>query len=180
MGGDQLPAQLAPFKEKFMRSRAANGLMGGLFAFAGLFSQIAPASAASGASGDLILVTVDKARVVRLPEEIHTLVIGQPGVADVVMLKNTGMGVITGKSFGETNLIALDGQGNLVNEWTVRVGAGTAPVAKAISARRFACRPLNCRIPRTRRRNARAPSRRTRTSAPASETQKCQAFETNA
>lgn len=78
---------------------------------------------AAAAQGELILVSVDKARVARIPEKTQTLVIGQPGIADVTVLKAGGMGVITGKSFGETNLIALDPQGNLLGEWTVRVVA---------------------------------------------------------
>lgn len=93
--------------------------IGGLLALAGLFAQ----SDALAASGGMVQVMVDKARVARIPDHTQILVVGQPGVADVTMLKNTGMGVITGKSFGETNLMALDAQGNLLGEWTVRVGA---------------------------------------------------------
>ncbi len=93
--------------------------IGGLLALAGVLAQ----SDAFAASSDVVRVSVDKARVARIPDHTQILVIGQPGVADVTMLKNTGMGVITGKSFGETNLMALDAQGNLLGEWTVKVGA---------------------------------------------------------
>ncbi|HUO53893.1 MAG TPA: pilus assembly protein N-terminal domain-containing protein [Rhodoblastus sp.] len=77
---------------------------------------------AGAAPAEIVQVSVDKARVARIPEKTQTLIIGQPGIADVTMLKTSGMGVITGKSFGETNLIALDAQGNLLGEWIVRVG----------------------------------------------------------
>src|SRR6266568_4904690 len=99
-----------------MRLHAIRSI-GGLLALAGVFAQ----SNAFANSGDMVLVYVDKARIARIPEKTQTLVVGQPGIADVTMLKNSGMSVITGKSFGETNLIALDSQGNLLGEWVIRV-----------------------------------------------------------
>jgi Flp pilus assembly secretin CpaC len=84
-------------------------------------AALAAPTCAQSAQGDLVFVTVDKARVARIPDRTQTLIIGQPGIADVTMLKNSGMGVITGKSFGETNMIALDAQGEMLGEWTIRV-----------------------------------------------------------
>ena len=84
-------------------------------------AALATQTCAGAAFGDMVYVTVDKARVARIPDKTQTLIIGQPGVADVTMLKNSGMGVITGKSFGETNMIALDAQGEMLGEWTIRV-----------------------------------------------------------
>lgn len=94
---------------------------------------------------DLVLVTVDRARIARIPEKTQTLVIGQPGIADVTMLKNSGMGVITGKSFGETNLIALDGEGNMLGEWIIRVGAEQSDllVQNGLNRESYICAP-NC------------------------------------
>jgi Flp pilus assembly secretin CpaC len=104
---------------------------------------VAPALAAG--TRDLVVVTVDRARIARIPEKTQTLVIGQPGIADVTMLKNSGMGVITGKSFGETNLIALDGEGNMLGEWIIRVGAEKADllVQNGTSRESYICAP-NC------------------------------------
>jgi Flp pilus assembly secretin CpaC len=102
----------------FMRLHAFRSI-GAALVLAGVFAH----GCAQAASNDVVVVDVDKARVARIPDNTETLVIGQPGIADVTMLKNTGMGVITGKSFGETNLIALDAKGNLLGQWTVRVGA---------------------------------------------------------
>ncbi len=117
-------------------------LCGGIFAPCG--GILAP-SGARAASVDLVQVSVDKARVARIPDHTQILVIGQPGIADVTMLKNSGMGVITGKSFGETNLIALDAQGNLLGEWTVRVGAeqGGLLVQNGLNRESYICAP-NC------------------------------------
>ncbi len=93
--------------------------MGAAFVLAGVLSL----GGARAASNDIVLVAIDKARVARIPDKTDTLVVGQPAIADVTILKSTGLGVITGKSFGETNLIALDAKGVLLGEWTVRVTA---------------------------------------------------------
>lgn len=74
-------------------------------------------------AAEFLRVSLDKARLARLPQQTQTLIIGQPGIADVTLLKAGGLGVVTGKSFGETNLVALDGQGGVLGEWTIRVGA---------------------------------------------------------
>ncbi len=115
--------------------------VGGLLALAGVFAQ----SNALAASDDLVLVSVDKARVARIPDHTQILIIGQPGIADVTMLKNSGMGVITGKSYGETNLMALDARGNLLGEWTVRVGADKPDlvVQNGVNRESYICAP-NC------------------------------------
>ena len=42
-------------------------------------------------------------------------------IADVTMLKNNNSMVITGKGFGQTNLIAIDAAGSLIEEEQIRV-----------------------------------------------------------
>jgi Pilus formation protein N terminal region len=123
-----------------MRLLATAATIGFFWALAG---GLAPPCALA-ASRDLLQVSVDKARVARIPENTRILVIGQPGIADVTMLKNSGMGVITGKSFGETNLIALDAQGNPLGEWTVRVGGERADllVQNGLDRESYICSPL--------------------------------------
>ena len=61
-----------------------------------------------------IYVDLDYARILRLPEGAQTLVIGNPLIADVTMLKNNRLMVVTGKSFGATNFIILDNSGSQV------------------------------------------------------------------
>ena len=132
-----------------MRFDAAARVFGRAAVLAGLFATapilMAPAQAVAGPR-DLVTVTVDRARIARIPEKTQTLVIGQPGIADVTMLKNSGMGVITGKSFGETNLIALDGEGNMLGEWLIRVGDEKSDhllVQNGLSRESYICAP-NC------------------------------------
>ncbi len=68
-----------------------------------------------------IYVDLDYARILRLPDGAQTLVIGNPLIADVTMLKNNRLMVVTGKSFGATNLIILDNSGSQVGESLITV-----------------------------------------------------------
>jgi hypothetical protein len=85
-----------------------------LLAFAALLGP-------AGAQQKTIYVDLDYARILRLPEGAQTLVIGNPLIADVTMLKNNRLMVVTGKSFGATNLIILDNSGTQVGESTITV-----------------------------------------------------------
>ena len=84
-------------------------------AFAVAFGA-SPALAASRPESDLLKVTLDQAKVARLPPGTSTLIIGNPMIADVTMLKSNGSMVITGKGFGRTNLIAIDADGAVLSE----------------------------------------------------------------
>ena len=68
------------------------------------------ASGASPARAEtsMIAVTLDQAKIVKLAPGTATLIVGNPMIADVTMLKNNNTMVITGKGFGQTNLIAID------------------------------------------------------------------------
>ncbi len=90
-------------------------------------------------------VSVDRAKVIRLPERTQTVVIGNPAIADLAVQKS-GIVVVTGKSYGVTNLIALDGSGNLLAESTVSVTAATDGVVvlqRGTERQSFSCTP-NC------------------------------------
>ncbi len=76
---------------------------------------------AAAANERTIRVDLDYARIVKIPQGAQTLVIGNPLIADVTMLKNSPLMVITGKSFGTTNLIVLDRSGAQVGESIVTV-----------------------------------------------------------
>jgi Pilus formation protein N terminal region len=73
---------------------------------------------------DVIEVQIDQAKIIQLPEKTSTIIIGNPIVADVTLLKGSGNMVLTGKGFGETNLIALDNRGNSLGESIIRVKTG--------------------------------------------------------
>jgi Flp pilus assembly secretin CpaC len=79
----------------------------------------APALAAS--DDGVVSVYVDRAKVARLPPGVSTIVVGNPAIADVTMLKSNNVMVITGKGYGETNFILLDAKGEIVDEKKLRV-----------------------------------------------------------
>ncbi len=87
-------------------------------------------AAARANDGSTVTVSVDNAKVIRLPERTATVIVGNPIIADVSLQRN-GVVVLTGKSFGSTNLIALD-------------AAGTMLAESAISVRRAARRSSRC------------------------------------
>jgi Pilus formation protein N terminal region len=74
-----------------------------------------------GAAAD-IGVVLDHARLVRLPERVATIVVGNPLIADAAV-QTGGLMVITGKGYGVTNIIALDRSGAVLMEKTVEVVA---------------------------------------------------------
>jgi len=63
-----------------------------------------------------IRVDIDFARIIRLPEGARTLVLGNPLIADATLLRSDGLVVVTGKSFGSTNLLMLDADGARIAE----------------------------------------------------------------
>src|SRR5436190_15883004 len=67
-----------------------------------------------------INVIVDQATLVKLPDRVATLVIGNPVIADA-SVQAGGWIVITGKGYGATNIIALDRGGVVLMEKSVEV-----------------------------------------------------------
>lgn len=90
-----------------------------------LTAAVALALAAAPAAATLaetVVVPVDQARVLRLPSDTATVVIGNPLIADV-SLQSGGMLVLTGKGYGRTNLLALDRDGSVTMDVAVQVEA---------------------------------------------------------
>src|ERR1051325_11022033 len=80
-----------------------------------LAAATAGATAAPASGQPPLTVMIDHAKVVKLPERTQTVIVGNPIIADVTVQRN-GIMVVTGKSYGVTNLIALDGAGTLLSE----------------------------------------------------------------
>src|SRR5260370_19299363 len=97
---------------------------------------------AETASG-VLAITLDQAKIAKLPAGTATLIIGNPMIADVTMLKSSGSMVITGKGFGETNLIAVDSNGSGIEEQQLRVLPAKSAVILHHRASRvsYACNP---------------------------------------
>ena len=90
-----------------------------LFSLAFIAAVAAPI-AARAESTDPISVKVNMARILRISAPAATVIIGNPGVADVTIQDPQTL-VLTGKSYGQTNLIVLDSMGNPVADAMVSV-----------------------------------------------------------
>lgn len=110
-----------------------------------LIALAGPVRANEAVAQGTVSVLVDNAKVIRLPEKTQTVVVGNPMIADITLQKN-GVVVLTGKSFGSTNLIALDGKGAMLAESTISVQAPQAAiitVQRGLERASYSCTP-NC------------------------------------
>jgi hypothetical protein len=99
---------------------------------------------ATPTKADSVTITVDEARVMKLPDRVATIVIGNPLIADAT-LQSGGILVVTGKGFGSTNLLALDRSGKIVMDRTVQVlgpaSSDLVVVYKGIERESYSCSP---------------------------------------
>lgn len=99
---------------------------------------------AQAAFADSITVNVDQAQIMKLPDRVSTVVIGNPLIADAA-LQSGGVLVITGKGYGTTNMLALDHAGKVVMNKTVEVlgasGSNLVVVYKGVERETYSCAP---------------------------------------
>jgi hypothetical protein len=102
------------------------------------------AAAAGVQNDDVLRITLDQAQVAKLPAGTTTVIIGNPAIADVTTLKNGAGMVVTGKGYGQTNLIALDAQGNLLDEKQIHVDPTkkVLVVQRGSSRESYSCDPV--------------------------------------
>jgi hypothetical protein len=103
---------------------------------------IAEARAQEPPRDDRLNVNMDEAKLIKLPERVATIVVGNPLIADA-SLQPGGLAVLTGKGYGATNFIALDRKGNALLEKTVFVHGArdTVVVYKGINRETYSCAP---------------------------------------
>jgi hypothetical protein len=80
-----------------------------------LSAVVSPAAAA-----DPVVVFLDQARILQMPDRAATVVVGNPLIADF-SIQAGGLAVITGKGYGATNFIVLDRSGTVLAEKTIEV-----------------------------------------------------------
>lgn len=105
-----------------------------------LFSLVSNAAASS----DQIDVVVDQAKLIKLPERVATLVVGNPLIADVT-LQAGGMMVVTGKGYGATNFIALDREGTVLLDRVIQVEGPSdnlVTVYRGVDRATYSCTPV--------------------------------------
>jgi hypothetical protein len=111
-----------------------------IIASAGVLAALmTPASA-----GDL-LVRYDQSQLLRLPRAASEVIVGNPSIADVA-LQDGNLLVVTGKTFGITNVIALDAEHNVIQDQRVMVERDDSRVVnlhKGSQRFTYACTP-NC------------------------------------
>jgi Flp pilus assembly secretin CpaC len=100
--------------------------------------------APQAATNEPITVKANMARILRISAPAATVIIGNPGVADVTIQDPQTL-VLTGKSYGQTNLIVLDSAGNPVADTMVSVvqaNGDTITVYMGTARTTLACDPI--------------------------------------
>jgi Flp pilus assembly secretin CpaC len=99
---------------------------------------------ASLANAADIHVILDQARLVKLPDRVATIVVGNPLIADV-SIQAGGLMVVTGKGYGATNVMALDRSGKVLMDTLIQVQGprGVVVVYRGVERETYSCTP-NC------------------------------------
>jgi Pilus formation protein N terminal region len=122
---------------RFMRLRARGFLL-----VVGVL--LGPAAAVAGTADDAVAVNVDQAKLVKLPERVSTIVVGNPLIADVTMQPG-GMVVVTGKGYGATNFIAMNRAGEVLVDRVIQVQGPTdrvITVYRGVDRESYSCSPI--------------------------------------
>jgi len=90
-----------------------------------------------------ITVHLDQARLFKVPDRTATLVVGNPLIADVTVQPG-GLMVVTAKSYGVTNLMALDRAGNTLMAAPIQVigPVNTVVLHRGIERESYSCLPI--------------------------------------
>lgn len=100
------------------------------------------ASKPAAAEEDLV-VKYDQSQLLRLPRAAADIIIGNPTIADV-SVQTGNMLVVTGKSFGITNMIVLDAERETIEEYrvvVVRESARVVNLQKGSKRESYNCAP---------------------------------------
>lgn len=95
------------------------------------------------AADDVVTVRINMARILRIDAPAATVIIGNPGVADVTIQDPQTL-VLTGKSYGQTNLIILDSNGEPIADTildVVETQANTMTVYRGTARNTLVCSP---------------------------------------
>ncbi len=109
----------------------------------------APAQTMDASARPLLRVKLDEARILRLDTAAQSLVIGNPAIADAAVHDGRTI-IITGKSFGTTNLIAIDRTGRVIAERQIHVQppeSSILTVQRADEMETLSCTPTCRRTP---------------------------------
>ena len=94
-------------------------------------------------TADVVTVNVDQAKLIKLPGKIATIVIGNPLIADVT-LQTGGIVIVTGKSYGATNFVAMDRAGEILVDRVIQVEGPSDKVVtiyRGVDRESYSCMP---------------------------------------
>ena len=94
-------------------------------------------------AADTLTVSVDQARIMKLPERTATIVVGNPLIADI-SLQPGGILVVTGKGYGATNMVMLDRGGKILLERSLQVlgpNDNVVFVFRGVERESYSCTP---------------------------------------
>jgi Flp pilus assembly secretin CpaC len=111
------------------------------------FAWVISALTASAASAqeDMLRVYMDHARVLKLDRPVSKVIVGNSKVADATVADSKTI-VLTGRSFGTTNIVLLDGDGNAILDDRILVSideGNTVRVYRQTERSVLSCTP-NC------------------------------------
>jgi Flp pilus assembly secretin CpaC len=105
---------------------------------------VTAATGAATAADEPIDVTIDFAKVVKLSQSPHTVIVGNPGIADASVGDEKTL-ILTGKTAGTTNLILLDASGKEFMNAVVRVSSDIRQLTTVFygpNRQTFSCAPV--------------------------------------
>lgn len=118
-------------------------MMSSLTALSGLLLVIAASIPTGPAQAGDLVVSYDQSQLLRLPRPVASIIVGNPSIADVTV-QDGNLLVVTGKTFGVTNVIALDQERNIIQDQRIVVRQDTArsvTLTKAGEKHSYTCTP---------------------------------------
>jgi hypothetical protein len=109
-------------------------------AFALAFWWVNPVHAGHAAD---VTLKLDQAKILKLPDKVATIVIGNPLIADA-SLQPGGIMVLTAKGYGMTSILVLDSAGSVLMQKNVQVegpGGNTVVMYRGIERETYSCTP---------------------------------------
>ncbi|HEY5085376.1 MAG TPA: pilus assembly protein N-terminal domain-containing protein [Rhizomicrobium sp.] len=102
--------------------------------------------AASPAYADGVAISMDEVRTITFPKPVATVYVGNPSIADINMIDSRHAFVL-GKGFGNTNIVALDHEGDQVSNTHVSVMAredSTVTLQRGTGRLTYSCTASHC------------------------------------
>ncbi|MFV0296327.1 MAG: pilus assembly protein N-terminal domain-containing protein [Hyphomicrobiaceae bacterium] len=96
------------------------------------------------ASAQDLVVKYDQSQILRLPRAVSEIIIGNPTIADVTV-QAPNLLVVTGKTFGITNVISLDAERHVIMDQrvvVVREESKVVNLQKGSSRESYNCTPI--------------------------------------